>query len=115
MSNGKKLLYRSENAGNITTAWCADAVTGVQEKTGWVSSAVSPNPIVSTAVLHIDPLTVLNQAQLRIYNTLGKEIISFPIENHDLRFSREGLPQGACFYQLLNNGQVISTGKLIIL
>jgi len=115
ISNGKKLLYRSENAGSTTTVWCADAtVTGINEMNNNVSAVVYPNPVTSVSTLRFDNGLVLNQAVLTLYNNLGEEIKSITVTSNEVRINREGLPQGICFYRLHNNGQVVHTGKIMI-
>lgn len=114
LSNGKRLLFHSENDGSITTVWCADAVTGIKEKEEQGKVVLFPNPVLSSFVLRIDRTVPLNNTVLKIYNAWGDEIRSVTIANHDARIGREGLPSGTFFYQLHNNGQVVSTGKLVL-
>lgn len=113
MSNGKKLLFRSENFGNITTAWCADPTSmGMDEIRQSLRTTVAPLPITNVSVLRFDaPLT---GATLKIYNALGEEIRSVNVYSQSVEISREGLPAGTCFYRLVQNGKMLASGKLII-
>lgn len=115
ISNGKKLLYRSENDGSITTAWCADAtVTGIHETGVKFTSVVYPHPLTDVSTLNIDPAVNLDQAVLRLYNAQGEELRSVNVYSHTVSIHREGLPSGLYFYQLYSKGNPQLTGRLMV-
>ena len=50
-----------------------------------------------------------------MYDLVGKEVrLISDIQSHELMINRDNLADGMYFYKLINKGQEISTGKLII-
>ncbi len=74
---------------------------------------VYPNPFSETSMFEI--LSWKNQKYiLTIFDMFGREITRYEIHNHKTEISRNDLPNGMYFYQVKDNKNIISTGKLII-
>ncbi len=114
VSNGKKLLYRSENNGSIITVWCSETVSGIHEKTNPVSVTLYPNPVQNISIIKLQSVIPLSNASLKIYNVLGAEIKVIPVKDQEAIIEKSGLDSGIMFYNLYNNDQLIYSGKLII-
>ena len=77
-----------------------------------------PNPFnPSTTISYSIP--VKSRVTLKIFNALGKEIITLVNEeksegNYDVKFDASGIPSGIYFYKL-NAGEFSSTKKMILL
>lgn len=75
--------------------------------------AIYPNPFRTNATigLNID----LKNAELLIYNLLGKELKKIKnISGQKFTFNRENLTDGIYFYQLRQDNNLISNGKFIV-
>lgn len=114
ISNGRKLLYRSENNGSIVTVWSSAITLGIQEKNSTVSVVVYPNPIQDISTLKIKTENPLTNAVLKMYNVMGVEIKSMPVKNYEVMIDKEGIETGMIFYNLFNNNTLIHSGKLIV-
>ena len=78
---------------------------------------IYPNPFNETATLRITNLGELRmkEVELTIYDMIGKQVHPSIIRNSDSFVIRRGnLPAGIYFYQLLNENEIIATGKLCI-
>ncbi|MCC6182139.1 MAG: T9SS type A sorting domain-containing protein [Bacteroidia bacterium] len=66
----KRLLYRSENNGNITTVWNPDVVTGVEEEDTQMLVHLFPNPSSEKVTLILSKQTHI--LKLELVDLLGK-------------------------------------------
>lgn len=114
ISNGRKLLYRSENNGSIITVWSSGITLGLEEKNLTNSVVIYPNPIKDISTLKIHSENLLNNAVLKIYNIMGVEIKSIPVKNQEVIIDKEGVETGIYFYNLLDCNRILNKGKLII-
>jgi hypothetical protein len=114
ISNGRKLLYRSENNGSIVTVWSSAITLGIQDKYTANSVTVYPNPINDLSTLKIQSENPLTNAVLKIYDVMGKEIKSIPVKNQEAIISKVGLENGIYFYNILDSNRILSKGNLII-
>ena len=76
-------------------------------------TSVLPNPFSDQAVLHTD--VSLNDATLTVYNTLGKAVKQINnITGQTVTLSREGLSNGIYLVRITENGQTITTEKVVV-
>ncbi len=76
---------------------------------------IYPNPSNHTAFIHIGPDVLLKNADFRIFNLMGQEVMSV----HDLKDRRLSLnvavlSPGTYFYRLVNDGSVAAAGKILV-
>ncbi|MCK6648848.1 MAG: T9SS type A sorting domain-containing protein [Bacteroidia bacterium] len=114
ISNGKKLLMRSENNGNIITGWCSEILTSVEEIYKNSNVSFFPNPMNQSAQIFIEPLLKLSNPTLKIYNVVGKELKEIPVKDNKAILYKEDLSSGIYFYSLYDSNTIISTNKFII-
>lgn len=92
-----------------------DVLTG--EKTSAIaknsSVKIYPNPFSKTTTLEITTGVIANY-KLIIYDLFGREVRKYEIKNQKTEISRGNLPSGMYFYQVTDNKQFISSGKLIV-
>jgi hypothetical protein len=73
-----------------------------------------PNPFTSSTTIKI-PNGENRFSTLFIYNVSGQEVLKLDINlKNELKLERENLPNGFYSYQLIENGEIFSAGKLII-
>ncbi|MCU7493847.1 MAG: T9SS type A sorting domain-containing protein [Ignavibacteria bacterium] len=77
-----------------------------------------PNPFNPNTVIAYE-LPVESRVQLKVFNVLGKEIITLKDEleaagRHEIMFEAGSLPSGIYFYTL-RSGSFVKTGKMILL
>lgn len=71
---------------------------------------IAPNPIgVSTTV----SMHVAGRYSLRIYNTLGQEVVNTTLTQSTTALDTRAFHQGLYFYKITSNGVLLQTGKLI--
>ncbi|MCD4771826.1 MAG: T9SS type A sorting domain-containing protein [Bacteroidales bacterium] len=76
---------------------------------------IYPNPFKTTATLKINEALQINNAELRIFDTYGKEVHKITnISNNEFEINRTGLSNGLYFYQLFEKQNIIDTGKIMI-
>jgi hypothetical protein len=114
ISNGKQLMYYSENNGNVTAAYTTDISTGINEIIANNISTVYPNPFANTTTININANITLKNASVSIVDMLGKQVKSMRVDKNEIQLNRDDLQKGIYFYQVLSNEKIISTGKLII-
>ncbi|MGZ4118679.1 MAG: T9SS type A sorting domain-containing protein [Bacteroidia bacterium] len=79
------------------------------------SVKVYPNPFTDNTTISIGNAVVLSNAEIHVYDVVGKEVkIISNIQSHQFIMDRSGLSNGMYFYKLINKGQVIGSGKLVI-
>lgn len=120
---GTKILFGSNWRQNIelntsVDAYICDISLLINSVTNskWLDPneiAIYPNPFRTNATigLNID----LKNAELLIYNLLGKELKKIKnISGQKFTFNRENLTDGIYFYQLRQDNNLIFSGKFIV-
>jgi hypothetical protein len=82
-----------------------------------VSDKVSifPNPFSQSATIFISADMQCKNTQFKMMNVLGETVKTIEnISANELKLDRGNLSKGIYFYQLKDNGIVITTGKIII-
>jgi len=90
--------------------------TGIApEGAGNANNAVTfyPNPFSGSVNIVINGAMKINQCELSIYNALGAEVIYTNITSQTTTIETGSLPSGIYFYKVIDNNQVIQSGKLI--
>lgn len=76
---------------------------------------IYPNPINNMAFIKINKERKVRNAELQIIDNSGKIIaVKEDINANDIIFERNNIAAGMYIYKLLQNGNVINTGKLIM-
>ena len=76
---------------------------------------IFPNPVSHEAFIQISPDMPLKNAELRIYDSIGKEVsVLKNITERQLSMNFSGLPRGNFFYRLISDGQSAASGKFVI-
>ena len=77
--------------------------------------SVYPNPFSDNTTISINKSIQLKNAEMVVYNVIGKEMARISdIQSHEFKLEKNNLSTGMYLYKLINNGQEIATGKLII-
>ncbi len=72
-----------------------------------------PNPFKSSITISVKDLSPADKYELKVYNVLGKEVMSNVITNQTTILGTNDLASGMYFYQLLNNNVLMQSGKLV--
>jgi hypothetical protein len=109
--NHVKTFYKQNYA-------CDENLTGVSEIKNVkeiVSTSLYPNPFRASATLFVNSVKELKNAELHLYDILGKEVFSEQnINGKQITINRNNLKAGLYFYRLLEDGSVLTNGKFII-
>ena len=77
--------------------------------------SIYPNPFTDAATIKIGDGVKLANAELRIYDVLGKEVKRISgITNNTVLLDSKGLSHGIYVYKFFNNGAEIASGKLMM-
>ncbi|MCL4817432.1 MAG: hypothetical protein HND27_10075 [Bacteroidetes bacterium] len=117
VNNGKMLLLREENNGDIKTVWCSSSILEIIEARKFAEINIYPNPINTDAYFIVpEALIKENQATtLKIFSILGEEIKSIPIYNSETLLEKESLKPGCYLYLLYNSKKLLCSGKLSVI
>lgn len=74
---------------------------------------IFPNPISSSTLIMINELSKINNAELRIYNVLGAEVLNINVTKQLTVIETGNLISGIYFYKVINENKIIQSGKLI--
>lgn len=77
-----------------------------------VQTVIFPNPFYSETTIRMN--TVLKNAILTLYNSLGEKVNQAKISGQTVTLQRNNLPAGIYFFCIEQNNQTISSSKLII-
>ncbi len=74
-----------------------------------------PNPAFDNEYIKIDPSVALNQTEMVFYNTMGQKVIDMQnVTSHLFTANMANLADGCYVYQLINGGNNIGTGKIMV-
>mgnify|MGYP001610797804 CR=1 FL=1 len=76
---------------------------------------VYPNPFSTSVTVELNsPMSIgaKGDVTFKMYDVFGREVYHSPITAHRLLIERGNLSSGIYFYQIINNNQIIATGKL---
>jgi hypothetical protein len=78
-----------------------------------LSFSMTPNPINQEALITLN-ISQVNAPQLVIYSMAGKKVKTVLLDSNTTIFKRDSLADGVYFVQLVSEGKVISTEKIIL-
>lgn len=74
-----------------------------------------PNPAYDVEYIKIDPGVALDQTEFVMYDELGRKVADMnTINSHMITANVSNLADGCYIYQLINGGNKISTGKIMV-
>ncbi len=114
LNTGRQLMFYSENAGSVTSAYTNDIPTGINDLKSGNSSSVFPNPFSSAATLRFNSNKHIENAFLKVTNHLGQTVQIITVNSNEIILNKESLEDGIYFYSLINSNETVSTGKFII-
>lgn len=79
-----------------------------------VSISLYPNPFNSEANLEITGLTGKSIVELKLFDHLGKQVLSQQLENGIQKLNRNGLSSGMYFLEIIEQGNVLGKQKVVI-
>ncbi len=77
------------------------------------SMTVAPNPFKEYTLLELEG-EPMKDITLLVYNSMGQTVRSEQFESNRLQFYREQLISGIHFFQVVQNGNLISSGKMVV-
>jgi len=97
---------------SVNVALTVTDVTSVEIKNS-NTVALYPNPFGSTLTIRMSDVPLNAITELKIYDTIGVEVITVAISNTVTVIETSKLSAGTYFYKIFNNSTVIQSGKLI--
>ena len=114
ISTGRQLMFFSENAGSVTSAYTNDIPMGIHNVKSSISSSVFPNPFSETTTLRINTNKHIANALLRVTNHLGQTVQVILVDSNEIVFKKESLENGIYFYSLIDSNEIVTSGRFII-
>ncbi len=74
---------------------------------------IYPNPFTAYTTIQINDPSQLAEAELRIYNVYGVEILNSVIFKQTTTIPMDNLPSGIYFYSIMSNNKIIKSGRLV--
>jgi hypothetical protein len=74
---------------------------------------IYPNPFTTYTTVQINDPSLLTEAELRIYNVYGTEVINGIIFKKTVTVQTGNLPAGIYFYRILSKNKIVQSGRLI--
>jgi len=76
---------------------------------------VYPNPFSNNATFELSTRVSLNNTKVIIYDVLGKEVKTLSdLTGYKMNLERDDMQSGLYFFRLLNEGELITSGKFMI-
>jgi len=103
------------SAGCISSGTSVTITVNVDIASIETSNAVTiyPNPFTISIEIVLKDAMTINTTYFRIYNVLGKEVLSTRIVQQLTTLNTGNLPSGIYFYKVIGNDKIIQSGKLI--
>ena len=95
---------------------CSSPVTGIGSVDSQNTSnilTISPNPFKSSAIIVLTDQSDLKNYTLKIYNVMGKEVLSTIVASQVTTLRTSDLKSGIYFYKVTDNAKTVQSGKLI--
>jgi len=92
-----------------------DAVNGIGTVDGKIPNVLSitPNPFRTFATIRLNDESKSNNYNLKIYNTLGMEILHKTLIQQVTELTTSELSSGIYFYKVMDQNKTVQSGKLI--
>ena len=95
---------------------CSSPVTGIGSVDSQNTSnilTISPNPFKSSATIVLNDQSDLKNYTLKIYNVMGKEVLSTIVATQVTTLRTSDFKSGIYFYKVTDNAKTVQSGKLI--
>jgi len=93
---------------------CTNVGTGtIDTKSSNSAVTIAPNPFSSYTTIILNDPSQTKVREIRIYNSLGKEVLNTTVKDQVTTINTSDLNSGIYFYKVIENNKTIQTGKLI--
>jgi hypothetical protein len=97
----------------MPTSCIATGIASFDAENTYNAVTIYPNPFSTYTTITINDASQINNAELRIYNVLGEEVMNTPVTKQLTTLETSNLPSGIYFYKVISNNKPIQSGKLI--
>ncbi len=104
-------LVTDSSVVNIPTNCLTSGLANTSNKNNIIS--LYPNPFLEKINISLNDLSQINKVELKIYNTLGKTVLSTILTKEITTIETTNLPRGIYFYKVFYKNAIIQSGKLI--
>jgi len=93
---------------------CTNVGTGsIDVKSTNNAATIAPNPFSSSTTIILNDTPQIKVCEIRIYNSLGKEVLNTSLKEQITTINTSDLSSGIYFYKVVENDKTIQSGKLI--
>ncbi len=75
---------------------------------------IYPNPVSSFTNLEVNDNLLLQGCEFRLYDVFGREAMKMTVSQNTTIINRNKLANGVYFYQIISNGSIAGSGKLVV-
>ncbi len=117
--NGRALTTSgalTTTAANVIAATIPAVCSGVSVPSADLMSetvVIYPNPFSTSATIRLNDASLMNIAELKMYNILGEVVMNTIIANPETTIKMSDLPSGIYYYEVISLGSIVQSGKLI--
>jgi selenocysteine lyase/cysteine desulfurase len=112
ISDGKRLMTRSENQGRTTIAFCSELNSGINTISNYKERVMYPNPVEKGGVLRFTTENLSQHSTFRLFDTQGRLVWQQNIINNSINLKND-LHAGIYFYIISDDDKQIH-GKIEI-
>ena len=112
-ANGYYMVNITKNGCNLNSSCISVNTVGISELNGVKHFSISPNPFNNSILLRKLDNSNTRKYEFKLMNVMGELIYNNTITDNQLYINTEGIKSGIYFYQLIENNQIIQSGKLI--
>jgi len=106
-------IIGSENAILFVCECHTTGIGSVAGENANSTISIYPNPFTTSINIIINDASQLNEAEVRIYNVLGAEMLNTTVTKQVTTLETNKLASGIYFFRVTGNGKTIQSGKLI--
>lgn len=88
--------------------------TSINENISDAGIKIFPNPFSTSATIILNSEFRIENAELKMYDMLGREVFKSSIINNKLSISRGSLQNGMYFYRVMSDTGMIAAGKILV-
>jgi len=101
------------NVVTIPSNGISTGIASINTKNSDVEISIAPNPFGSFTTIILKNDSKINTCDLKIYNTLGKEVMNTIVTKQGATIDMNKLQSGIYFYKVMDDYKTIQSGKLI--
>lgn len=106
-------LTTAANTVTIPVACSSAAIAAFDFENTNHAVTIYPNPFSTSTHVKLNDLSGIDKAECKIYNLMGKEMMSTQLNQELTTIETEDLPTGIYYYRIMSDNKIKQTGTLV--